>query len=204
MINQIFSSTSKKTRKKRVIGLDIGNYSVKALGINFTGTGQKVECLAMVEVPLEKREDRRDPELFTELIKNCLAKGRIAGKDVVIMISGPQVLVRRITMPPMPKEELDEVMPFEVKKHVSFPTDQMAMDYMIVGEKEEDGVNKLDIILVAAPGKLLEQETSIVRAAGLNPVAVSVAPIVQLVGSIYGNSSILKEARQDSVGDGGP
>ena len=179
MTNQIFSSTSKKTKKKRMIGLDIGNYSVKALGINFTRTGQKVEYLATVEVPLEKRENRRDPELFTELIKDCLAKGRIADKDVVIMVSGSQVLVRRITMPIMPKEELDEVMPFEVKKHVSFPTDQMAVDYMIVGEKEEDGVNKLDIILVATPRELLEQEISIVRAAGLKPVAVSVAPIVQ-------------------------
>jgi len=179
MLNQIFSSISKKSKRKRLIGLDIGNYSVKALGINFTGTGQKVECLAMVEVPLEKRENRRDPGVFTELIKNCLAKGRIADKDVVIMVSGPQVLIRRITMPPMPKEELDDVMPFEVKKHVSFPTDQMAMNYMIVGKKEEDGVNKLDIILVATPRELLEQEISIVRAAGLKPVAVSVAPIVQ-------------------------
>ncbi len=179
MINQIFSSISKKAGKKRLIGLDIGNYSVKALGINFTGTGRKVECLAMAEVPFEKRQNRRDPGVFTKLIENCLAKGRIADKDVVVMVSGPQVLVRRITMPPMPEEELDEVMPFEVKKHVSFPTDQMAIDYMIVGKKEEDGVNKLDIILVAVPRELLEQETSIVRAAGLNPVAVSVAPIVQ-------------------------
>ncbi|MFQ5685653.1 MAG: type IV pilus assembly protein PilM [Candidatus Scalindua sp.] len=178
MLNQIFSSISKKTKKRRLIGLDIGNYSVKALGINLTGSGQKIECLAMVEVPLEKRENRRDPEIFTELIKNCLAKGHIVDKDVVIMVSGPQVLVRRITMPPMPKEELDEVMPFEVKKHVSFPADQMAIDYMIVGEKEE-GVNKLDIILVATPIELLEQEISIVRAAGLRPVAVSVTPIVQ-------------------------
>ena len=86
MINQIFSSISKKTRKKRVIGLDIGNYSVKALGIDFTGTGQRVECLAMVEVPLDKRGDRRDPELFTKLIKICLAKGHIVDKDVVIMV----------------------------------------------------------------------------------------------------------------------
>ena len=194
MINQIFSSISKKSRKKRVIGLDIGNYSVKALGIDFTGTGQRVECLAMVEVPLEKRGDRRDPELFTKLIKICLAQGHIVDKDVVIMVSGPQVFVRRITMPPMPKDELDDVIPFEVKKHVSFPTDQMAMDYMIVGEKEEDGVNKLDIILVATPRELIEQETSIVRAAGLNPVAVSVAPIVQWKTFMLCNSG-----RRDNV-----
>lgn len=179
MINQIFSSISKKTRKKRLIGLDIGSYSVKALGISFTGTGQRVECLAMVEVPLEKRENRRGPELFTELIKDCLEKGSIVERDVAIMVSGPQVLVRRIIMPIMPKEELDDVIPFEVKKHVSFSTEQMVMDYMIAGEKDEDGINKLDIILVAVPRELVEQEASIVRAAGLRPVAVSVAPVVQ-------------------------
>lgn len=134
-----------------MIGLDIGSYSVKALGISFTGTGQRVECLAMVEVPLEKRENRRGPELFTELIKDCLEKGSIVERDVAIMVSGPQVLVRRIIMPIMPKEELDDVIPFEVKKHVSFSTEQMVMDYMIAGEKDEDGINKLDIILVAVP-----------------------------------------------------
>jgi len=82
-------------------------------------------------------------------------------------------------MPPMPEEELDEVIPFEVQKYVSMPIDKMAVDYMIVGEKEEDGVNKLDVILVAAPKELVEQELSIARAAGLKPVAISVAPMVQ-------------------------
>ncbi|MBC8554054.1 MAG: type IV pilus assembly protein PilM [Candidatus Brocadiales bacterium] len=179
MLNKMFSSVSKKSKGKRLIGLDIGNYSIKALGVNVNGTGQKIESLAMSEADREARQNGRNPEVLTELIKNCMAEGRIVEKDVVIMVSGTQVLIRRITMPPMPKEELDEVIPFEMKKYVSLPTDQMAMDYMIVGEKEEDGVNKLDIILVAAPKELVEQELSIVRAAGLKPVAVSVAPIVQ-------------------------
>ena len=56
------------------------------------------------------------------------------------MVSGPQVFIRRITMPPMPKEELDEVISFEATKHVSFPADQLAVDYLIVGEKEVGGV----------------------------------------------------------------
>jgi type IV pilus assembly protein PilM len=179
MLNKIFSSISKKSKSKRLIGLDIGNYSVKALGVHINGTGQKIECLAMSEADREARQNGRNPEVLTELIKNCLAEGRIVDKDVVIMVSGPQVFIRRITMPPMPEEELDEVIPFEVQKYVSFPIDKMAMDYIIVGEKEVDGVSKLDIILVAAPKELIEQELSIARAAGLKPVAVSVAPIVQ-------------------------
>jgi len=47
--NEIFSSISKKSKGKRLIGLDIGNYSVKALGVHVNGTGQKIECLAMSE-----------------------------------------------------------------------------------------------------------------------------------------------------------
>lgn len=188
MLNKIFSSISKQSKRRRLIGLDIGNYSVKALGIDFNGTGRKIECLAMSEADREARQKGRDPEVLTELIKNCLAEGSIVDKDVVIMVSGPQVFIRRITMPPMPKEELDEVIPFEVQKYVSIPIDKMAMDYMIVGEKEEDGVNKLDVILVAAPKELVEQEMSIARAAGLKPVAVSVAPIVQWKTFSLGNS----------------
>ena len=179
MLNKIVSSISTKSRGKRLIGLDIGNYSVKALGVYANGTGQKIECLAMSEADRETRQNGRDPKVLTELIKNCLAEGRIAGKEVVIMISGAQVFIRRITMPPMPEDELDEVIPFEVQKYVSMPIDKMAVDYMIVGEKEEDGVNKLDVILVAAPKELVEQELSIARAAGLKPVAISVAPMVQ-------------------------
>jgi type IV pilus assembly protein PilM len=179
MVNKIFSSISMKTKNKRVIGLDIGSYSVKALGVDFTGTTQKIECLAISETDRETRQNGRNPEVLTELIKTCLAEGRIVDKDVVVMVSGSQVFIRRITMPPMPKEELDEVIPFEVQKYVSIPADKIAMDYMIVGEKEVDGINKLDVILVAAPKELVEQELSIARAAGLKPVAVSVAPLVQ-------------------------
>ncbi len=179
MLNKIFSSISKKSKNKRLIGLDIGSYSVKALGIDFNGTDQKVECLAISEVDRKARQNGRNPEVLTKLIKSCLAEGHIVNKEVVIMVSGAQVFIRRVTMPPMPEEELEEVIPFEVQKYVSLPIDKMAVDYMVVGKKEEDGVNKLDVILVATPKELVEQELSIARDAGLKPVAVSVAPFVQ-------------------------
>ncbi|MCP4272212.1 MAG: pilus assembly protein PilM, partial [Gammaproteobacteria bacterium] len=158
MKNKVFSSISKQSKSKRLIGLDIGNYSVKALGVNYNGNGKKIECLAMSDADREARQNGRNPEILTGLIKSCLSEGRITDKGVAIMVSGSQVFIRRITMPPMPKEELDEVIPFEVQKYVSIPVDKIAMDYMIVGEKSEDGVNKLDVILVAAPKELVEQE----------------------------------------------
>ena len=150
-----------------MIGLDIGHYCVKALEIKSSKTGSEVKALAKKELPPELRQGSRDPKAISQVIKDCLSEGGISTKDVVIMVSGPQVFIRRITMPPMPREELDEVISFEATKHVSFPVDQLAVDYLIVGEKEVGGVRNQDILIVAIPNEVVEKEISIVRAAGL-------------------------------------
>ncbi len=161
-----------------MIGLDIGHYWVKALEIRSSKTGIEVKGLAKKELPPEIRKESRDPKVISQLVKDCLAEGGISAKDVTVMVSGPQVFVRRITMPPMPKDELDEVISFEATKHISFPVDQLAVDYLIVGEKVVDGVRNQDILIVAIPNEVVENEVSIVRAAGLKPVAVTVSPMV--------------------------
>ncbi len=161
-----------------MIGLDIGHYWVKALEIRSSKSGSEIKGLAKKELPMEIRKQGRDPKAISQLVKECLVEGGISAKDVVIMVSGPQVFIRRIAMPPMPKDELDEVISFEASKHISFPVDQLAVDYLIVGEKVVDGVKNQDILIVAIPNEVVEKEVSIVRAAGLKPVAVTVSPMV--------------------------
>ncbi|ODS33270.1 MAG: Competence protein A [Candidatus Scalindua rubra] len=178
MLGLNFSSIFKKGGGSQLIGLDIGSYWVKVLELDLTRTDREVKGLVKKELPPEMRQGERDPKAVAEVIKACLTEGSISAKDVVIMVSGPQVFIRRITMPPMPQEELAEVIPFEATKHVSFSVEQLALDYIIVGEKEVDGVKNQDILLVAIPKDVVEQQKSIVRAAGLRPVAVTVAPMV--------------------------
>ena len=145
----------------------------KSTELSLTGTGPEIKGLAKKELPPEMRKAERDPKAVAELIKECLAEGDISARDVVVMVSGPQVFIRRITMPPMPQEELEEVIPFEATKHVSFPVEQLEVDYIIVGEKYVDGVTNQDILLVATPKEVVEQQKSIIREAGLRTVAVT-------------------------------
>ena len=179
MFNQNPSSFKiKKGNRSTILGIDIGSYCIKVLELSLTGTGPEIKGLVKKELPPEMRKGERDPEAVAELIKECLAEGGISARDVVVMVSGPQVFIRRITMPPMPQEELEEVIPFEATKHVSFSVEQLEVDYVIVGEKEVDGVKNQDILLVATPNDVVEQQKSIIRAAGLRTVAVTVAPMV--------------------------
>src|SRR3972149_602629 len=168
----------KKGRGGRLIGLDIGSYWVKVLEIDITKADREIKGLMKKELPPELRQGERDPAAVADVIKTCLAEGGISTRDVVIMVAGPQVFIRRILMPPMPQEELAEVIPFEATKHVSFSVEQLTLDYVIVGEQEVDGVKNTDILLVVTPKEVVEQQKSIVSAAGLRPVAVTVAPMV--------------------------
>ena len=168
----------KKGGGSRLIGLDIGSYWVKVLEIDITKADREIKGLIKKELPSELRQGERDPAAVADVIKTCLAEGGISTRDVVIMVAGPQVFIRRILMPPMPQEELAEVIPFEATKHVSFSVEQLTLDYVIVGEQEVDGVKNTDILLVVTPKEVVEQQKSIVSAAGLRPVAVTVAPMV--------------------------
>ena len=195
MSDQKFSSFKlKKGGRHTILGIDIGSYWIKVLELNLTGTGPEIKGLARKELPPEMRKGERDPGAVAKLIKECLAEGGISARDVVVMVSGPQVFIRRITMPPMPQEELDEVIPFEATKHVSFSVEQLEVDYIIVGEKEVDGVKNQDILLVATPKEVVEQQKSIIRAAGLRPVAVTVAPMV-----LWKTFQLSKKAYEEKV-----
>ncbi|MBZ0109327.1 MAG: type IV pilus assembly protein PilM [Candidatus Scalindua rubra] len=167
-----------KSSGRTTLGIDIGSYWIKVLEFSLTGKCPEVRGLAKKKLPPGMRTAERDPEAVAKLIKECLAEGGISARDVVVMVSGSQVFVRRITMPPMPQDELDEVIPFEATKQVSFSVEQLEVDYIIVGEKDVGGVKNQDILLAATPKEVVEQQKSIIRAAGLRIVAVTVAPMV--------------------------
>jgi len=167
-----------KDNGRTMLGIDIGSYWIKVLELRITSKGPEIKGLAKKEIPPEMRTGERDPRAVAGLIKECMAEGGISARDVALMVSGPQSFIRRITMPPMPKEELDEVIPFEATKQVSFSVEQLEVDYIVVGEKEVDGVTNLDILLVATPKEVVEQQKAIIHEAGLRTVAVTVAPMV--------------------------
>ncbi len=195
MLNKSFSTFKlKKGSGRTILGIDIGSYWIKVLELDLTGTDPQIKKLIKKQLPPEMRKPERDPKAVAKLIKECLDENDISSSDTVIMVSGPQVFIRRITMPPMPKEELDEVIPFEATKQVSFSVDQLEVDYIIVGEKDVDGIKNQDILLVVTPKEVVEQQKLIVREAGLKTVAVTVAPMV-----LWKTFQLSKIIREESV-----
>ncbi|MBF0320424.1 MAG: type IV pilus assembly protein PilM [Nitrospirae bacterium] len=160
---------------KSLLGLDIGSSSLKAVQLKELKAGFELELFDQLQIPPNLITDNTvaDSQKLAESIKELIKKAKIKTKNVVISVSGhSSVIIKRITLPDMTEEVLNENIRYEAEQYVPFGIDDVNLDYQILGAAEEQG--QIDVILVAVKKDVLNTYLSAVKEAGLNPVIVDV------------------------------
>ena len=163
-------------RTKISIGLDIGTHSIKLVGLRHTPRGVFLINTAVKEFPLEARGKEMGVNVIAESIKGLFLEENIKPQKVTIGVSGPQVAIRRISLPSMPKKELQEAVRWEARKFISSPVEEAIVDFQPLGEIVEEGRKKLDLLVVATEGKFIADQVAVIKEAGLVPVGTSTIP----------------------------
>lgn len=147
------------------IGLDIGSHSIKLVGVKKTSKGPLFTGLGLKKIP--QGIAKEDADALSILLKDLVEESGIKTKKVRLIVSGSGIQIRRMTMPFIPKKELHQALPWEMKQHLPFPVETAHIQYHILGEFVEEGAKKLDLLAVACPNNLIGQTLSIVNGAGL-------------------------------------
>ena len=98
-------------------------------------------------------------------------------KEVSISLSGHAVIVKKIPLPPMPKEELRGSVLWEARQHIPFDSSDVNLDYQVMEDLFlPPGSGQLDLLLVAAKrDKVKVQDyTAVISQAGCIPVVLDV------------------------------
>jgi type IV pilus assembly protein PilM len=160
---------------KGSIGLDIGSSYIKAVKLKELKGSYELELFDVYPLPPELIVDGSiiDSIRLVDSIKDMVKKAGIKTKDTVIAISGhSSVIIKRIALPEMSEEELQESIKFEAEQYVPFDIEDVDLDFQIIGPKEEPG--QMDVILVAVKKDIINEYISVVKEAGLNPIIVDV------------------------------
>ena len=147
------------------IGLDIGSHSIKLVGLKKTSKGPFLTCFGMKKIP--QGIDREDISSISILLKDLFEETGLKTKKVRLTVSGSGIHIRRMTMPSIPKKELMQTLPWEMKEHLPFPVETARIQYHILGEFVEDEAKKLDLLAVACPNNLIDRTLSIANGAWL-------------------------------------
>ena len=159
---------------KNLVGLDIGASSIKVVQLKEKAKRFSVVRYAYAPLPPQTIVDGHimNSSVVTETLQRLFKDARIAQKEVAIGVYGQSVIVRKITVPMMTAEELEEQISWEAEQHIPFDIKEMSVDYEVLRRRPEAG--HMDLLLVAAKKAEINDFAGIIREAKLKPVVVDI------------------------------
>ncbi len=150
---------------KKVLGLDVGSYSVKA--VELTASKGKIAITGVGHADVAENGD------VSSAIRQAVSSGGLHARNVVSAVSGRSVIVRDIPMPDMPIDELRTALQFEADKYIPFETADVTMDCQKLSpSSSEGGQREIKVRLVAVKRSVLDDHLRILSGAGLKPTIV--------------------------------
>lgn len=164
--------------KGQLVGLDIGSSSVKIAQVKEIKGKYVLEKFGMKPLEPEVIVDGTvmDEGRVVTVIKDLLEETGVTQKKVAISISGHSVIVKKISLPPMPDDELEGQVKLAAEQYIPFDINEVNFDFHILNptDQSEDGEPQMTLMLVAAKKDKVNELTELVKGAGLIPTVMDV------------------------------
>jgi type IV pilus assembly protein PilM len=163
------------SKKKEVVGIDIGSSSVKLVQLKEQNDSYQLLSAGIFPLPPEAIVDNTlmDSSAIADAVKTLVASLGIKVKDVACSISGNSVIIRKITLPVMPLEELEDQITWEAEQYIPFDINDVNMDFQILSPDSYDP-SKMNVLLVASKKEIINDYVGVFSEAGLQLSIVDV------------------------------
>jgi len=160
-------------KKKSLVGLDIGEHSVKAVELTDSGGHLRLTGFGCVALP--------NKNALKDTVANVLRESGIRCRRVVTAVCGRSVIVRYVNMVSMSDDDLKNALRFEADKYIPFDIDEVVLDCQRLeetaaaeGKDGARGEKEMKVLLVAVKRTLIEEHVNLLAELGLQPVAIDV------------------------------
>lgn len=189
----------KKFSSGGVLGVDIGTASIKVVELSKEGGRFKLlnygifELESQEKTMLDNQKVARLPDQDVIWgIQEMLKQSGMKSRQAVVSIPSFSTFSTVISLPYLSEKELAKSIPFEAKKYIPIPLDEVVIDWSIISllNGAGGGAGKtsptVEVFLAAVRKGEIERLRKIISAAGLNLVAPELENVA-LVRSLVGN-----------------
>ena len=169
--------------RNKAVGLDIGTRTVSVAEVSSKGGSLTVTDFAQAELPqgAVREGEVIDPEGVATTIKTAMGETSIRDKKVLLGVANQRVVVRQVTLPYLPDDEMRQSLGFQVQEFIPIPVEAAELDFHTLDVTEdEDGNQFSQLLLVAAQKDMIAAHIDVVERAGLKPVGVDLNPFAVL------------------------
>lgn len=181
----------------RKLGIDIGTASIKVVELDKKNSRFSLENYGIFELKNVKSSGQ-NPEQSTPNIlklpdeeiawgiKELLKKSKISSRTAVASIPSFSTFTTVIEMPYLSESELAKAIPFEARKYIPIPLDEVVLDWSIIGVTGSGAKPTVSIFIAAVPRDETTRYQNIMATAGLNLKALELENSA-LIRALLGN-----------------
>jgi type IV pilus assembly protein PilM len=162
-------------KSKLAVGLDIGSSSVKLVQLREKKGGYTLQAFGASRLPPETIVDGAlmNSAAVVQAIQELISEQKVKAKDVAIGVRGHSVIIKKIQLPRMSQDELDDSIQWEAEQYIPFDVKDVNIDTQIL-TPQGDAAGQMDVLLVAAKKDMINDYTSVCAEAGLTATVVDV------------------------------
>ncbi len=163
------------SKKKEIVGVDIGSSSVKLVQLKVQKGAYFVENVGIAPLPPEAIVDNTlmDSSSVVEVVRNLVKGLNIKATEAACSVSGNAVIIRKITMPTMPQDELEDQIQWEAEQYIPFDVNDVNIDFQILSADAFEQA-KMNVLLVASKKDIINDYLAVFNESGLKLVVVDV------------------------------
>lgn len=167
-----------------ILGIDLRVTSVKVVEIKRASKGFILNNWGMDEIPFELLDKHPDKESAqAKIIQRILAVNRIQTREAVILVGGPDVLVRQMSLPALSHGESREAIKWKMKDEIAYPLEEAVVDFIPLG-KSAAGKAEIEYLSAAAHKETIRRVLEVGKMSGLS--IRSIIPVPFAIKEIFG------------------
>ena len=173
-------------QKIELAGLDIGSSVVKAVRLNKTEEGYALANAAIEPITPCSDDQEQQRQNRVDAIKACLRKTGLNNGDVVCGISGPEVVVRGFTFPPLPDQAVEQAVRIEAQQVCPLDMKHSVLDFQLIETapaKSAGGAANATPrqgVMTVGTESVIRKQTELLTGAGAKPIMVDVNALALL------------------------
>ena len=189
-----------KGAPEAAIGINISAHVINTVELMQVGDKTVIESYSSTEIPVNLEKDRAE-DFIVESLKSLFSAVKNKKTCVYSLISGSEVIIRRMQVPKIGKKELMEAIKWEIKTHLPFPVETAVINYSVLDEIKTKDITKLDLLVAAVQKASVDRTHALFERAGIRLEGLSIAPFA--VWNLLKDTAILKKDKRTAFIDVG-
>lgn len=171
-------------KTKSYLGVDIGTTSIKIVELEKGKHNPRLVNYGLLENfghfersnnVIQANSLKISEDETVALLSILLKRVPFASRGAIASIPSFASFISMIEMPQMSEDEITKAMGFQIKQSIPLPLSDIAVDWIRVGEREdENGFVKQQILIVAIPNETISRYQNIFKRVGLSLRALEV------------------------------